>query len=138
MRSSQDSSTIDFAYMPQYELEAPRNTDIMRMPILPHNDTAPARNNEALESVVRPEISTMSANGTHIDSPSAMHEVTDNHAIELSPFDLTNKVSNAATAAAVQMTGMSAERLRKSGIVRELWDGMLDDILGSKKVVAKA
>lgn len=107
------------------------------MPILPHNDTAPARDNEALESVVRPEISTVSANGTHIDSPSAMHEVTDNYAIELSPFDLTSKVSIAATAAAVQMTGMSAERLKEPGVVKALWDGVLDDLLGNKKL-AKA
>lgn len=138
MRTSRDSSTVDFAYMPQHELEPPRSTDIMRMPILPQNDNTPARNNEALESVVRPEISTVSANGTHIDSPSSMHEVTDNHAIELSPFDLTDKVSNAATAAAVQMTGMSAERLKEPGVVQELWDGILDDILGSKKLVGKA
>ncbi|KAK4695607.1 hypothetical protein P7C71_g2176, partial [Lecanoromycetidae sp. Uapishka_2] len=124
--------------MPQYELEAPRNTDILRVPILPHNDTAPSQNNEAFESVVRPEISTVSANGTHIDSPSSMHEVTDNHAIELSPFDLTSQVSNAATAAAVQMTGMSAERLKEPGVVKELWEGMMDDILGSKKLAAKA
>ena len=123
--------------MPQFELDIPRHAEAIRMPILPHNDSAPARPDEAFESVVRPEISTVSANGTHIEAPSAMHEVTDNHAIDLSPFDLTNKVSNAATAAAVQMTGMSAERLKEPGVMQELWDGMLDDILGAKKM-AKA
>ncbi len=107
------------------------------MPILPQNDTTPARDNEALESVVRPEISTVSANGTHIDSPSAMHEVTDNHAIELSPFDLTNKVSNAATAAAVQMTGMSAKRLREPGVVQELWDGIQEACQGLRDELSK-
>lgn len=98
--------------MPQIELDTPRQSEIMRVPILPDNSTAPGRSAEAAESVIRPEILTVSANGTHIDSPSAMYEVVDNHAVELSPFDLTNKVTTAATEAASKMTGMSTKRLK--------------------------
>lgn len=83
-------STIDFAYMPQSELETLKQNEILRVPILPSNSTAAGRSDEAEDAVIRPEITTVSANGTHIDSPSAMSEVTDNHAAELSPFDLTN------------------------------------------------
>ena len=77
----------------------------------------------------------MSANGTHIDSPSAMSEVTDNHAVEMDVFDLTKKVGNAAAAAANKVTSMSVNNIGKQqGIVGELFSGMVDDIFGSKKV----
>lgn len=121
--------------MPQIELDTPRQSEIMRVPILPDNSTAPGRSAEAAESVIRPEILTVSANGTHIDSPSAMYEVVDNHAVELSPFDLTNKVTTAATEAASKMTGMSTKRLKEPGMAKELWNGLLDDILGANKAV---
>ena len=106
----------------------------MRVPILPHNSTASRYTGEATESVIKPEITTVSASGTHIDSPSAMSEVTDNHAIDFSPYDLTHKVTSAAAAAASEITGMSTERLKNPGVVQELWSGILDDILGGKKM----
>lgn len=133
-KSIGDSSSIDFAYFPQYELREPAKNEIMRIPILPFNSTAPARSNEALESVIRPEITTASANGTHIESPSAMSDVTDNPGhTDLNPFDLTNTVTTAASKA----TGMPVETLQEPGVVVELWNGLLDDILGARKT-AKA
>ena len=81
-----------------------------------------------MESVIRPEISTVSADSTHIASPSAMSEVTDNHAIELDPYDLTAKV----TAAAKKMGELPADKLREAGVVKELWMGLLDDLMGGK------
>lgn len=136
-RAAKDSSSIDFAYMPQFEIQTPSQSEILRVPILPSNSTAPGRSDEADGAVIRPEITTVSASGTHIDSPSAMSEVTDNDAIELSPFDLTDKVMTAATAAASKVTGISAEKLKEPGVIQDLWSGLLDDILGAKKI-AKA
>ena len=81
-----------------------------------------------MESVIRPEISTVSADSTHIASPSAMSEVTDNHAIELDPYDLTAKVA----AAAKKMGELPADKLREAGVVKELWMGLLDDFMGRK------
>ena len=101
----------------------------MRIPILPFNSTAPARSDEALESVIRPEITTASANGTHIESPSAMSDVTDNPGPDLDPFDLTTTVTTAASKA----TGVPIEKLQAPGVVQELWNGLLDDILGARK-----
>ena len=102
----------------------------MRIPILPFTSTPPPRSNEALESVIRPEITTTSANGTHIESPSAMSDVTDNPGYaDLNPFDLTSTVTTAASRA----TGVSVERLQEPGVVKELWNGLLDDIFGEKK-----
>lgn len=80
--------------------------------------------------MIRPEITTTSANGTHIESPSAMSDVTDNPGhTDLDPFDFTNTVTTAASKA----TGMPVERLQEPGVVKELWKGLLDDILGARK-----
>lgn len=105
----------------------------MRIPLLPNNFSPLRRSpahQEAVESVIRPEISTVSADGTHIASPSPMSEVTDNHAIELDPYDLTAKVN----AAAKQMGELPSKKMKDVGVFKELWLSMLDDLLGGKKV----
>ena len=117
--------------MPQLELEKPASTTVLRMPILPNNYTSDrdsSDKNDVMESVIRPEISTVSANGTHIDNPSAMSDVMDNHSADMDPFDLTNKVTNAAS----KMTGVPAEEL-KEGAIRQLWAGLVDDVFGSRQ-----
>lgn len=127
-----DSSTIDYAYMPQSKLEETSHPEVLRIPLLPDNNS-PLRHGEdcgeSVESVIRPEISTVSADSTHIDSPSAMSEVTDNHSIELDPYDLTSKV----TAAAAKMAQVPAENFKEPGLVTEIWNGFLDDLLGAGK-----
>lgn len=75
----------------------------------------------------------MSANGTHIDSPSAMFEVVDNHAVELNPFDLTSKVTTAATGAATKMKEMGEE----GGMLKVFWEGLVNDVFGPKGGVGK-
>lgn len=119
--------------MPQEQLPTPIQNEIMRIPLLPNNYSPLRSSNhaqeETIQSVTRPEISTVSANGTHHESPSAMSEVVDNHAMDVDPFDLTNTVTNAAA----KMTGVPAEKLKEPGVVQELWNGMLDDVFGSKK-----
>ncbi|KAL9127610.1 MAG: hypothetical protein Q9217_003544 [Psora testacea] len=141
LNTSRDSFTIDFAYMPQEILQPSPEPDTFRVPLLPDNITPPmehtnnAHHDVRMESVVRPQISTMSADGTHIDSPSAMSDVTDNHAVEIDVFDLTKMVGHAATAAASKVTGMSAKELEKQkGILGELISGMVDDVFGSKDI----
>lgn len=63
-----------------------------------------------------------------------MSDVTDNPGhTDLNPFDFTGTVTTAASKA----TGMSVERLQEPGVVKELWNGLLDDMLGAKKT-AKA
>ncbi|KAL8660499.1 MAG: hypothetical protein Q9202_006494 [Teloschistes flavicans] len=114
--------------MPQHTLEEATPPEIIRIPLLPHN-FFPPRNAEglqgAVDSVVRPEISTVSANSTHIESPSAMSEVTDNHAIEIDPYNLTSKV----TVAAANIAKVPA---REASAMRELWGGLLDDLFGPR------
>ena len=80
--------------------------------------------------MIRPEIATASADGTHIESPSALSDVTDNPGhTDLNPFDLTTTVATAASKA----TGVPVESLQEPGVVKELWNGFLDDILGPRK-----
>lgn len=132
-----DYSTVDSCYMPRFEIEEQVYPEIRRIPLLPDNysnDGAKAARQEAMETVVRPEISTVSADGTHIDCPSAMSEVTDNHAIELDPYDLTKKVK---AAAATTMENIRLEKLKEPGVLAELWNSLLDDLLGSKKLAKR-
>jgi len=132
MNTSRDNSTIDFAYMPSMT-ETTAQNDSMRMPLLPNNYNPQRESNPhhaPIESVTRPEISTVSADGTHIDSPSAMSEVTDNHALEMDVYDLTKKVSNAA---AMKVTGMSVGELKEPSVAKQFFGGLLDDIFGPKK-----
>ena len=56
-----------------------------------------------------------------------MSEVTDNHSIELDPYNLTEKVAMAARKIAVEMKEGVNE-----GVLRQLWNGVLDDILGAR------
>ena len=134
IQSSKDSPSIDVAYMPRFEPSINPQSEVHRVPLLPTNSAVSARFDEDPVSVTRPEIATVSATGTHIDSPSAMSEVTDNHAIELSPFDLTGQVNNAAAAAASKMADVKAEIAHEQSIVQEFLSGLLDDVLGEKKM----
>ena len=59
-----------------------------------------------------------------------MSEVTDNHAIELNPYDLTKKV----TAAANKTAEDAMDKIGEGETVRQLWSGLLDDLFGSKRV----
>lgn len=124
---------MDFAYMPQHTLEEATPPEIQRIPLLPHNFLPPRTDQgleEAVDRVIRPQISTISANSTHIESPSAISEVTDNHAIDLDPYDLTNKV----TAAASRTAEDAMDTIKEAGTVRRLWSGLLDDLFGSKRL----
>ena len=104
----------------------------MRVPILPNNysERDMSEHYEPMKSVIRPEISTVSANGTHIDNPSAMSDVVDNHSAEIDHFDLTKHVANAAS----KMAGAGAEQIeRNRGAMRNLWEGLMDDVFGERK-----
>ncbi|KAI4176978.1 MAG: hypothetical protein LQ348_005912, partial [Seirophora lacunosa] len=117
--------------MPQHTLDEAAPPEVMRIPLLPHNFFPPRAEQglgEAIDDVIRPEISLVSASSTHIESPSAMSEVTDNHAVDVDPYDLTNKV----TAAATKTVEDAMNRRREEGTVRELWSGLLDDLFGSR------
>lgn len=45
---------------------------------------------------------------------------------------MCTEVTNAATAAASKLTGMSEKQIKEPGVLHELWSGILDDMLGAK------
>ena len=126
--------------MPQDSLAAPPESETLRVPLLPDNVAPPlehtnnAHHDFHMESVSRPQIHTVSADSTHIDSPSAMSEVMDNHTIEVDVFDLTRKVKNAAAVRMSEVAIMGAEEVEKQrGLVGNLVNGMMDDVFGPKR-----
>ncbi|KAI9715999.1 MAG: hypothetical protein M1812_005633 [Candelaria pacifica] len=134
LQAAHDTSTIDLALLPPLE-PSPQRQEWIRVPLLPdlfypQRSGANAADTETPDTVIRPEISTAAHSGTHISAPSAMSEVSDNAAADIDPYDLSQKV----TVAASKMTGLPVEELREPGIFRELWEGFLDDLLGKKTV----
>jgi hypothetical protein len=117
---------IDAYIFPQSDLSATASSEIFRMPILPTNSST-THAEAAGESVIKPEIHTVSADSTHISTPSAMHEVTD---AGFEGFDLSGTV--AVMGEKVMEVGEGARK--EAGVVRELWEGLLDDVLGKKRV----
>jgi hypothetical protein len=75
---------------------------------------------------MQPEIYTVSATGTHIHAPSAMSEVTDSNTIDFQGM--------AETVAHNISKPMEAGE----GMVRQIWTGLMEDILGSKRGSTRA
>lgn len=107
--------------------------EVTRIPLLldtenPHGESKPPDEGK-IGRVIRPEISIVSGDGTQLDMPSAMSEVTDNHAAELDPYDLTSKVHAAASKGPDQ----AKKPLEEPGSVKAIWNGFLDDLFGERK-----
>ena len=119
--------------MPQIERhsQALPEIDVARIPRLPDNYSSSSNIHEVVAEVVRPTISTVSADSTNVVS--AMTEVVDNHAASIDHYDLTNKVSIAAS----KLIEEVKKEIPEPGLVKDLWNGLLDDVFGSKKA-AKA
>ena len=107
--------------------------EVTRIPLLPNSDPPPPGRENSDEApigrVIRPEISIVSGDGTQLDMPSAISEVTDNHAAELDPYDLTSKVAAAASKA----PGQATKKPEEPGSVKAIWNGFLDDLFGERK-----
>ena len=67
-----------------------------------------------------PTIMTVAADGTHIHAPSALAEVSDNNSIDFQ--GMAAKVAS--------KFGKPVEE--KVGMARQIWGGLMDDILGPK------
>ena len=135
MKAAGDSSSIEYVHTPPAKHNPNALPEITRVPLLPDTESPPpdrkALDEEAIGHVIRPEISTVSGDGTHLDVPSAISEVTDNHAAEIDPYDLPSKV--AAAAAAPKPPDQATKKSEKPGSVKAVWSGFLDDVLGEKK-----
>ncbi|KAJ5474600.1 hypothetical protein N7475_004166 [Penicillium sp. IBT 31633x] len=124
-----DSSTVDFVYMPTMaDLDAAPLQRAIQVPVLPelpsirgnHTPSAPP---------MKPQIYTVAGTGADV-AASAMSEVVDNHAIDLDPFSLTEAVGRSRIGEEIQRRSYGGS---EPGVIRELWTGFLDDVMGPKE-----
>lgn len=78
---------------------------------------------------MKPQVYTVSGAGSEV-SASPMSEVVDNHAVEIDPFSLTETVGRSQHGEEVNRHG---GKQRQPGIFKELWGGILDDLLGPQQ-----
>ncbi|KAJ6103940.1 hypothetical protein N7486_004162 [Penicillium sp. IBT 16267x] len=131
-----DTSTVDFIYMPSMaELEAssPRFSS-PRVPVLPDLSSLPTSQSPSAPPM-KPQIYTVSGAGADV-SASAMSEVVDNHSVDLDPFSLTEAVGRSRTGEMMQRQA-NGSGASQPGVVKELWAGFLDDVLGPKQSSAR-
>ncbi|KAF1849870.1 uncharacterized protein K460DRAFT_360718 [Cucurbitaria berberidis CBS 394.84] len=118
-----DSSTIDFAYIPDFDPDLRSAPVEFRVPILPWinpSETVQAEVTEAEEPVMVPTIHTVAADGTHIHAPSAMSDMTDSNTVDFQGM------------AAQVAKGLTKPIVDGEGMTRQLWTGLVEDILGPK------
>ncbi|KIW05273.1 uncharacterized protein PV09_03805 [Verruconis gallopava] len=124
LKAVNDSSTIDFAYLPDFDPDAGMPAPTVRVPLLPESlypqSTKTNYTKEEEEIVMRPEISLASADSTHVAPPSAFTDVVDNNAID---FEGVASALKSKAGAVVEETSE----------IKRLFNGLLDDIFGAKK-----
>ncbi|KAJ9642408.1 hypothetical protein H2201_004801 [Coniosporium apollinis] len=125
LKAVNDSSTIDFMYIPDFDPDLDADEPMMRVPLLPQTKAAPPMYDiEAHETpVMEPQIFTVAADGTHISAPAAMSDVHDNTAMNIDFEGMANRATKT-------VTGKSVEE--QVGTVRQVWNGLLDDLFGPK------
>ncbi|KAF2467096.1 uncharacterized protein BDR25DRAFT_305876 [Lindgomyces ingoldianus] len=119
LKAVNDSSTIDFAFFPDYDPDT-KDAPIIRVPILPNVSTKSYAAEEVDEPVMLPTIHTVAADGTHIHAPAAMSEVSDNNSVDFQ--GMAAKVAS--------KFGKPVEQ--QASMAKELWGGLMDDLLGPK------
>jgi hypothetical protein len=63
---------------------------------------------------------------------SPMSEVVDNHSMDIDPFSLTETVGRSRFGEELQRQ-QNGSQAKEPGIVKELWSGFLEDLLGPKQ-----
>ena len=127
-KSVGDSSTIDFAYLPNFDGTLDDGHSNIRVPIVPDAYDTKSKDVPHLAPdgpIMKPEIYTVTQTQADTHAPTAMSEVADNHAADMDPFGLTETVGKAARKVVDKAGG-------EAGIVKQVWDGLLDDLFGKK------
>ncbi|KAE9378013.1 hypothetical protein N431DRAFT_452159 [Stipitochalara longipes BDJ] len=126
-QAAHDFSTIDFFFFPEIPEPPPRNPFAkLRVPLLPDNYT-PNRSPDSGHSLEEldaalpgPEISIVASHPEDV-VPATISEVVGNDGLDVDLTQLTEAFSSAIK-----------KEVKEPGVFKELWSGMLDDILGSK------
>jgi hypothetical protein len=158
MKAVNDSSTMDFMFIPEFDAETKGSGRAMRVPILPGTQASEKVKETVTEAenpvsslrfpqcpahlhlsivinthfqVFIPTISTASADGTHIHAPSAMSEMTNSDSV-----DFQGLASGVASTVASKVR----ERVEGEGMTKQILSDMWEDIveLAGKGGTAKA
>lgn len=129
-QASRDNSTIDFFFLPQMPIEQPANHFNIRVPILPDNQSPhhSARTPEVLDSAIPPPEISIVSHHPEVMVASAMTEVVGNAAME----EDVEVLSRAAELKQVWKSTTTSSN-KDSATLKQLWNGVLDDVFGSKK-----
>ena len=151
LKAVHDSSTIDFAFLPDIDSSLePVRTEI-RVPILPHIESEDANamldhhdidaeagglDESGDSAVMKPQILTVTetlADGAHVDldlngHASAMSDVQDNHGTEMSVDALTELAGTVGKSARKLV-----DKMPEQPAIKRVWSGFLDDLLGEKR-----
>ena len=126
-QAAHDASTIDFFFFPEAPEPAQANPFAnVRVPLLPDNyqpDRSPGSLHameELDEAVPGPEIHIVASHPENV-SPASISEVAGNDGLDVDIGHLT-----------AGFTGTSLKDLKEAGVLKELWSGLVDDILGPK------
>ena len=128
LKQVNDSSTIDFAYMPSSSSSDPSSTDTIRVPMISSSTNSTSTftiNNSAEQDVHRPLITTVEGDASHIAMSSGLAETKHEGLGELYEEMVPKEVKE-----------VKVEQERERGVLATLFGGMLEDVLGRKAVRA--
>jgi hypothetical protein len=151
LKAVNDSSTIDFAFLPDVDSSLGPVRSEIRVPILPHIESDDANamldhhdvdaeagglDESGDSAIMKPQILTVTetlADGAHVDlnlnsHASAMSDVQDNHGTEMS-VDALTELAGTVGRSARKLVGNVPEQ----PAVKRVWSGFLDDLLGEKR-----
>lgn len=123
MKAVNDSSTIDFAYLPSMSYTA--IDDEVRVPLLHHAErTSPAGHDIFDGPVHRPTITTVNQDASHISTASAVTETKHEGLGELFE-EMPAKLQE-----------IMKEPAKAKGFLATIWSGLVDDVMGAKGMKA--
>ncbi|KAJ6063987.1 hypothetical protein N7499_012667 [Penicillium canescens] len=131
-KARNDTSTVDLVYMPSMaDLDAAPLHRGIQVPVLPDLSSLPDFSSPSAPPM-KPQIYTVAGSGADV-AASAMSEVVDNHAVDLDPFSLTEAVGRSRVGEEMNRRE-SGSGVAQTGVIRELWSGFLDDVMGPKEI----
>ncbi|KAK3673700.1 hypothetical protein LTR78_006253 [Recurvomyces mirabilis] len=130
LKAVKDTSTIDFAYFPHVDPDTPLDDySQMRVPIIPTNYTPNRTGAHAPEQetivVFKPQINTMSADAVYLPMAADLRD-NDNDTVNIDFHAMADKVAN-------NIRRMKVPVEEQAGMMKQLWNEMVDDMLGASQ-----
>ncbi|KAL9058520.1 MAG: hypothetical protein Q9162_001675 [Coniocarpon cinnabarinum] len=134
LRSPKDTSTIDFAYLPSEPAPVPMDNVNLRVPLIPDGESpvrtgAHATPTAEYDTVMRAQVVTAAGEQTFVSAPSVMSDVHDNNSVRVDYGALADKMEQTASQ-------VSDKARDTQGTVKQIWNGMVDDIFGPRRATA--